>query len=244
MWPVLIAAIFFAQQPEFEAISIKSAPPNARGGGYNISPGRITAKNQTLYDLVKFAYNLQDYQVAGAPDNDHYEIQATYPAATTAAQRRTMMQSLLTSRFALQTHRESKEINGYELIPGKKGPKLKNVEPGEQNMMTGRNSAGLRTLHATSASANDLASLLASLMRRPVENHTDLQGIFDFDLEWSPDDTQVPVTSKRAPEEPPPAVDGPSLFNALQDKLGLTLKSQKVQVEVVVIDRFSKPSEN
>ena len=154
------------------------------------------------------------------------------------------MQSLLTSRFALETHRESKEIDGFELIPGKKGPKLKNVDPAQQNIMLGRNSAGLRTLHATSASANDLASLLASLTRRPVENHTELTGVFDFDLEWSPDDTQVPVISKRAPEEPPPAVDGPSLFNALQDKLGLTLKSQKVQVEVVVVDRFSKPSEN
>jgi uncharacterized protein (TIGR03435 family) len=244
MWPVLIAAVILAQQPQFEAVSIKSAPPDARGGGYNISPGRITAKNQTLHDLVKFAYNLQDFQLTGGPDNDHYEIQATYPAATTVAQRRTMMQSLLTSRFSLETHRESKEITGYELILGKKGPKLKNVDPAQQNMMMGRNSAGLRTLHATSASANDLASLLASIMRRPVENHTELTGVFDFDLEWSPDDTQVPVTSKGSPEQPPPAVDGPSLFNALQDKLGLTLKSQKIQVEVMVIDRFSKPSEN
>jgi uncharacterized protein (TIGR03435 family) len=244
MWPVLVTAILFAQQPEFEAVSIKSAPPDARGGGYNISPGRIAAKNQTIRDLVKFAFNLQDYQVVGGPDNKPYQIVATYPAATTPAQRRAMMQSLLTSRFALEIHRESKEIDSYELIPGKKGPKLKKVERSEQNIMMGRGSTGLRTLHATSASANDLASLLASLMRRPVENHTELTGVFDFDLEWSPDDTQIAIPSKRASEEPPATVDGPSLFNALQDKLGLTLKSQKVQVEVVVIDRFSKPSEN
>jgi bla regulator protein blaR1 len=246
MWPVLVAVILVAQ-PEFDAVSIKPASPEAKGGGYNMSPGRINARNQNLRDLVKFAYDLQDYQVIGrAPANQRYEILATYPASTTSAQRRAMMQSLLISRFGLQIHRESRDIDGYELIPGKKGPKLKNVDTSQQNVTLGRNSSGLRTLHATSASTRDLASLLATLTRCPVADHTGLTGVFDFDLEWSPDDTQVPLEKlgKAMSEAPPASVDGPSLFTALQDKLGLTLKSQKTQTEVIVIDRYSTPSEN
>ena len=62
---------------EFEAVSIKTAPPGARGGGYNLSPGRLNAKNQSLRDLVKFAFDLQDYQVSwrsGWLDTDRYEM--------------------------------------------------------------------------------------------------------------------------------------------------------------------------
>lgn len=232
-----------AQQPAFEAVSIKPAQPGARGGGYNISPGRLNAKNQSLRDLVKFAYTLQDYQLTGGDDKDRYELVATYPGETTDAQRRLMLQSALTERFALAIHRDHREISGYELIHGKKGTKLKKVEPGQNSMMLGRNAAnGQRTLHAASASMQNFAALLASLLRSPVDDHTELTGVFDFELEWSPDDTQVPMNIPG--KQPIEGGTGPSLFNALQDTLGLVLKSRKMPVEVVVIDHATAPAAN
>ncbi len=234
------------KQLVFEAVSIKPAQPDARGGGYNLFPGRLNAKNQSLRDLVKFAYSLQDYQLTGGDDTERYELIATYPGETTDAQRRLMLQSVLTERFALALHRDRKEISGYELIPGKKGPKLKlqKAETGEPGMMLGRSAAtGQRTLHATGATMQRFASLLASLLRAPVEDRTELIGQFDFDLEWTPDDTQVPLNKQGQPA-PAPSAEGPTLFRALQDTLGLSLKSHKVAVETLVIDRADRPSAN
>jgi uncharacterized protein (TIGR03435 family) len=229
----------------FEAVSIKPAQPGARGGGYNLFPGRLNAKNQSLRDLVKFAYNLQDYQLMGGDDKDRYEVIATYPGETTDPQRRLMLQATLTERFALAIHREQKEISGYELVPGKKGPKLRKTETGEPNMMLNRSDiTGLRTLHAVGATMPDFASLLASILRAPVEDRTALPGAFDFDLEWIPDETLLDKQGRPVPQVSAEGPTGPSLFTALQDTLGLSLKSHKVTVEIRVIDHADPPSAN
>ena len=240
------------KQLAFDAVSIKPAQPDARGGGYNLFPGRLNAKNQSLRDLVKFAYTLEDYQLTGGDDKDRYELIATYPGETTGDQRRLMLQSALAERFALAAHRGQKEISGYELIPGKKGPKLRKAETDQPNMMRGGMTlgrsavTGQRTLHATSSTMQSFASLLASILRAPVEDRTELGGNFDFDLEWTPDDTQVPLNKKGEPMPAPPSESptGPSLFTALQDTLGLALKSHKVTVETLVIDHAERPSAN
>ncbi len=235
---------------EFEAVSIKTAPPGARGGGYNLSPGRLNAKNQSLRDLVKFAFDLQDYQVTGGPgwlDTDRYEIFATYPGATTTAERGRMMQSMLADRLALAVHRESKEVAGYALEVSRNGPKFHAAAPGEHSMMLGRSATtGQRTLTAASANMAGLAEILATIMRRPVEDKTGLNGIFDFALEWTPDETQVglAVPGKEPHEESSDSPIGLSLSAALQKTLGLTLKTQKTPVEVIVIDHAEKASVN
>jgi uncharacterized protein (TIGR03435 family) len=64
----------------------------------------------------------------------------------------------------------------------------------------------------------------------PVINSTGLPGVFDFTVDWAPDNVQS---------------DGPSIFSALQDQLGLKLIASKSRVEVLVIDRVERiPTEN
>jgi uncharacterized protein (TIGR03435 family) len=239
-----------SDSPAFEAVSIKPSQPGARGGGYNVNTGRLVAKNQSLRDLVKFGFGLQEYQLTGGPawqDTDRYEIVATHPGAIKEAERRLMMQAMLADRFGLVIHRESKEISGYALVACKSGPKIHAVEPGQHSMMLGRDAkTSERTLTATSAGMAGLAEILANILARPVADKTGLEGLFDFAMEWTPDETQVGlrIPGKEVAEPPADGPTGPSLFNALQDKLGLRLIADKAPVEVIVIDSAQKPSAN
>jgi uncharacterized protein (TIGR03435 family) len=69
-----------------------------------------------------------------------------------------------------------------------------------------------------------------------VVDGTGLKGVFDFTLEWSPDETQ-----KMTPDEVAAAgATGPSIFSALQEQLGLKLEGRKGPVEVLVVDHIEK----
>jgi uncharacterized protein (TIGR03435 family) len=74
---------------------------------------------------------------------------------------------------------------------------------------------------------------------RVVIDKTGLNGTYDFELNWSPDDGHVPMLNG-VPQES----TGPSIFTAFQEQLGLKLESQKAPVEVLVIDHVEHPSEN
>jgi uncharacterized protein (TIGR03435 family) len=239
-----------ADNLQFDAVSIHPSAPDARGGGYNISPGRLTVKNQTLKDMVKFAYDLQDYQVSGGPnwvDGDHYQIEATYPPNASSADRAKMMQAMLADRFGLTVHREPRDVSGYALVVNKNGPKLQKSAATEPGMMLGRSpSSGLRMLTGTQATMSGLATLLSGLLNRPVEDKTSLDGIYDFKMEWQPDPTIE--SSQRGFQKgdaaPTPDRSGPTIFTALQESLGLRLENAKQSVDAIVIDHAEKPSAN
>jgi uncharacterized protein (TIGR03435 family) len=74
---------------------------------------------------------------------------------------------------------------------------------------------------------------------RAVVDQTGLSGPYDFDLEWTPDDSQFGGNLPRS-EEP----TKPSLFTAMQEQLGLRLEATRGPVSVLVIDRVERPSEN
>jgi len=84
-----------------------------------------------------------------------------------------------------------------------------------------------------------LIDVLSQRVGRRVVDKTNLTGPFDLDLQWTPD--QIPGSDRGLP---PPPIDpnGPALFTALQDQLGLKLDSQRGPVDVLVIDEVSKPS--
>ena len=135
----------------------------------------------------------------------------------------------------------------YAMVVAKNGPKIQPSEAkeGPRGMMR----AGRGQLTGQAVELRMLAGALASQVGRPVVDQTNLQGLFDFKLEWTPDPSQPTgvfgVSLPPGVDAPPPGdPSGPSIFAALQDQLGLRLDSQKGPVEMIVIDRVEKPSEN
>jgi uncharacterized protein (TIGR03435 family) len=106
---------------------------------------------------------------------------------------------------------------------------------------------GRGQLSAEMAPIAALVNMLSQQLGRPVLDQTGLTGSFDFKLEWTPDETQrgLGLEGEKPPGEiAPPGESGPSIFTAVQEQLGLKLESAKGPVEILVIDRIERPSEN
>ena len=98
-------------------------------------------------------------------------------------------------------------------------------------------------LSARKFSMQRFTQVLSVYTRRPVLDRTGLEGEFNIDLSFTPEFENVgPLTPGGGP--PPPNPDGPSLFTALQEQLGLRLESQRAPVEVLVVDRLERPLKN
>lgn len=84
-------------------------------------------------------------------------------------------------------------------------------------------------LRSTSNRLQRLTDALSGILKRKVLDRTGLTGEFDINLKWAPD----------------PAVDpGPAIFTAIEEQLGLKLESGKAPIDVLVIDRIERPTEN
>jgi uncharacterized protein (TIGR03435 family) len=118
----------------FEVASIKaSAPLNAREVmmgrqrvGMKVDAARVDIANLSLADLVRIAYRVKPYQIAGPNwmKGERFDIVAKLPAGASPDQVPEMLQQLLADRFKLVAHRETKEHAVYGLVVGKSGPKL------------------------------------------------------------------------------------------------------------------------
>jgi uncharacterized protein (TIGR03435 family) len=143
-WPALLgcACAAVAQTGDgalaFEAASLKPAYQGheglgpLRGGPGTSSPGQLSGE-ASLKALLLRAYQLKDYQVSGPAwiDSERYQIAAKIPVGATRREVAVMLQSLLTQRFGLMIHRETREFPMYALDVAKGGPKLKASEAAE-----------------------------------------------------------------------------------------------------------------
>src|ERR1017187_575842 len=140
---IFLASCAFAQTEtsplSFEVASLKpTANPGTdgrvmrrlTGGPGSTDPGTFTYSNVTLKILVTMAYNLKDFQVEGPDwiDSVGFDLIAKMPAGTTKDQAALMMQTLLSERFKLEFHRETKQMPVFALVVGKGGSKMKEVE--------------------------------------------------------------------------------------------------------------------
>jgi uncharacterized protein (TIGR03435 family) len=250
----LLAALSLAAQSPaptttFEAATIKPSPPGRRGGGLNLQAARIRFINSTLKFCIQMAWDVQDFQVVGGPgwtDTDLYDIEAVAAVPFKGDEYRTMIQAFLADRFGLVIRHETQEKSGYALVVAKNGPKLPPpIE--DRNFLFSRTPSGDIALKATNATLEQLAEGLSSRLRAIVVDKTGMEGKFDVSLQWTPDPSMESMARPGAGGPPPPPADaaqGPSIFTALQEKLGLKLESRKVPVEVIVIERANRPTAN
>ena len=231
-----------AQAPlRFEVISIRphqsavDDPSNRRV----LPGGRFVATATTVRTLIRIAFGTDDDRISGAPNwigNETFDIDAVtvnHAEVTTPQQFQQLILSLLEDRFQFKFHRVQKEGAVYWLElykPGKTGPALKPSPPGSQPNMSTNSNGSKAAMKATKMSMADIAAALRRQAGRPVEDHTGLNGTFDFQIEW-------------APEESPDSAD-PSLFVVLKEQLGLKLQSAKGITEMLAIDQIAQPSAN
>jgi bla regulator protein BlaR1 len=259
----------FAQSTQtpltFEVASVKPSLPDALGMMLQLQPGGgLRATNLTLKQLLAFAYDVHDFQISGGPawiNSVRYDIQARADHTSDAPaspddfrkltdsqrksfqdQMRERMRALLAERFEVVVHHESRAEPVYALVVAKGGPRLQESKEsigGRQGITAARRGQ----FSGTSAPIPLLANVLSNQVGRPVLDKTGLTRKYDFRLEWTPDPSEnFGPPGIEAP--PPPDPNGPTLFTAVQEQLGLRLESQKSAVDVIVIDHAEKPSQN
>ena len=236
----------------FEVATIKPSNPEVRGQSILVGRGggnMFTTTNTTLNDLIVFSYGIHPRQLTGGPswlESERFDITAKPESQgiPNATQLRTMVQKLLTERFGLAFHNEKRELSAYVITVAKSGHKLTKNESG--GILPGFGGRGPGAIGVRNTTMGEFAGFLqARILDRPVVDQTALSDKFDFVLEWRPDPSQVQgPPGAPAPQLPPEVESRPDLFTAIQEQIGLKLESTKAPVEVMVIDKVQKPSEN
>jgi uncharacterized protein (TIGR03435 family) len=229
------------EPPRFDAASVKPNVSGSNGVDAYTTGGQVRATNVSLMWILGAAYGLQDFQVVGAPEwaaRDRFDVMAR-GAGSGADLYRPMLRTLLAERFGLVAHNDTRELPVYALVPvreGRLGPKL---EKSKIDCDTAERTGGFcgtdtnnRSMRGGSLRMSELASNLSPYVGRTVVDRTGLAGEYDFTLTWTSDVRRPPSRGD----------DGPSIFTALQEQLGLKLDSQRGPVEVLVIDRVEQPT--
>jgi len=277
----LVLATAFAQAPpahlEFEVTSVKSAPPLVAGPGrvnigMHIDGAQVHFDGFALKDYIRMAYRVKPYQVLGPDwiDSERFQIDAKLPAGATRDQVPEMLQSLLTERFQLKFHRESKDLPVYALEVAAGGSKLKDVSdpaapidakaPVEVEAQGGPGGVGVSLPGGASYTfANDkfvgkklnmlyLTDTLTRFMDRPVIDMTGLKGQYDVTIPLTEEDYRTMLIRSAVAAGvslPPQALQlldnaSDASLYAGLNALGLKLEQRKAPLPVLVVDSISK----
>jgi uncharacterized protein (TIGR03435 family) len=258
--------------PAFEVASVK---PNKSGSVLDSiafqKGGRFIARNVTLRELIRAAYEVQNRQLVDGPTwiaSERFDIVAK--AEGEAPPTPMMIRKLLADRFQLTTHNEARELPLYVLVMARTdrrlGPQLRESQvdckavqaaaqeqaetalpkPGERQNCDSFIGFAPRFL-AGGVSMVQLALSLSRHVNRIVMDKTGLTGIFDFELQWTPDG--LPARAPGTAADQPIRLNGtdvdpngPSIFTAMQEQLGLKLESTRGPIEVHVIDSVAQPT--
>lgn len=252
---------------EYDVASIKLNKSGNASIGSRTSPDGLTITNVPLQTLIQSAFGVQSYQILAAPDwlsAERYDIEAKMdPIIADALQklslderrlaRQHMLQALLLDRLKFTIHHETKELPIYSLVVAKNGSKVQETKPdpatpgvpvrrGGPSIRTSRTGSGPITLTVLHCASEDLASVFVPHVGRTVVDKTGLKAVYDFTLQFAPDDNIAVPTAGGSSSAPDPTA--PSIFTAVQEQLGLKFESGKGPVDVIVIDHVERPSGN
>jgi uncharacterized protein (TIGR03435 family) len=262
-----------SESPTFEVASIKVNTQDSNRVNLDLQPGgRFIARNVSLQVLIGVAYGdpgplppnrivMNQQWIGGVAGGgyataDRFDIEAKAGRNLTNQELTAALRSLLEDRFKLAVHHEAKTLPSYALVMARDdwrlGPRLKRSEidctdPREYTAKNsdGTSKCGFRS-RPGSASGRQTISVLTRFFtnavadHRPVEDRTGLTGTFDFEIDWTP---EVPVPAD-GPPSPPIDPNGPSIFTAAREQLGLKLEPASNSIDVLVVDRAEHPSEN
>ncbi len=230
-------------RPNFEVASIKLSQSGDFNFGLKFMPRRFVAQNSPIRFLIQFAWNVYDFQVSGSPGwaaSDHYNIEAITGKDASMEQFRLMVQALLEDRFQLKLHHETRQSQVYALVPAKDGIKLQaSKEECDAAGVCGRYSVSSNGMDATAITMDAFATALSQIIGRKVIDKTGYTEKFDLHLKWAD-----PSTPGLDPDDSKSASADQSIFTVLPQQLGLKLESTKGPVDLLVIDRLERPSEN
>ncbi|HWC95470.1 MAG TPA: TIGR03435 family protein [Candidatus Sulfopaludibacter sp.] len=281
----LVLATALAQTPaqrlEFEVVSVKAAPPITAGApqvniGLHIDGAQVHLISLSLSDYIRMAYKVKNYQVIGPEwiESERFTVDAKLPAGGAKEQVPEMLKSLLTDRFQLKFHNDTKEfpVYGLETIPGGKLKDLTDASeaqddkaPTEVNAAGGPSGVAVSLPGGASYSFGDnkfigkkltmayLADTLSRFMDRPVVDMTNLKGKYDINVPLSEDDYRgmlIRSAISAGVALPPEAlrylatISDSTLHSGLRAN-GLKLETRKAPLQVIVVDSVLKtPTDN
>lgn len=197
------------------------------------------------------AYSLPAARLVNVPDwtaRERFDITAVAEGASPGTRVdfevvRLMLRTLLAERFGLVVHEETRDVEASVLLldreDGRLGPGLRPAEPceapaasevvGSGSMRCGVFSGPLTKMAGRAVTITTVARFVESLLDTPVVERTGLTGEFDLTLSFERD-----LNAQNSPL--------PAIFSALPEQLGLRLHSERVPMEVIVVDRINRPT--
>ena len=255
---VTFAAPLAAQQaPSFEVASVKRNQSGDTRVKQTLQPGGCyEAINILLRTLIMRAYRLLEFRLSGGPDwidTERYDIIGLAPGAATPDDITPRVQSLLADRFKLAVHMEKRDVPVLWLVlankDGRLGPKFRpSTADCPITPPPGIAPPPVCIMRLTSASLETggsrmiaFVNVFAQITGKTVVDRTGLTGLFEADLQWTPDAPAVTGTLETAQPYDP---NVPSFTTAIREQLGLRLENRRDSVDVLVIDRIEHPTEN
>jgi len=238
---LFLAITLLAQQIDpFEVASIRPERSTGEVMYFKFDHGRVVAKNVSLAVLIcqSFEGIRDEDQIQNAPNwlfSETFSLEAKPetpdpgeqdPLAIAKAQAR--LRLLLADRFQLKTHPDKREVKGYALTISKQGAKFLNARAPDNSPSRPFTAIGPGRLAGPTISTVYLANCHARALRAPVSDKTGLTGWYKMDLTFAQEASD----------------DGPSVFTALKEQLGLQLVPEKQTGPVLVIDHAEHPSPN
>jgi uncharacterized protein (TIGR03435 family) len=252
--------------PGFEVASIK--PRFDDSGieyGRQSPPDRFIWQDVTLNVLIRHAHQLFEFQITGGPpwiDSRRWDVDAKAPGPTKGPEMRQMVRRLLEERFGLKTHFVTRQLPVYELVVARRdrslGPNIKPAVLDCRPFLTGARPIdespedpetgfpacadggsfrrGLITPSLRGRPLSGLITTLEAALQRTIIDKTGLTGIYDIELSY----VDHNLVGKGIGSDD----DGPALLTAVQEQLGLRLRSSRGPVQVLVVDSASEPTVN
>jgi uncharacterized protein (TIGR03435 family) len=240
--------------PEWDVAVIKPHPAEDHSMMWQMTADGLSLINLPLEMMICSAWDVKPYQVSGLSGwmkSSTFDLTAKVSGDDVAAykklnvaQRRKMLQKLLTERFQLKVHMETKTLPIYDLVVDKSGSKLKvstaieapsdeERKANPEKYKKGSMMMGPGTYEGTGVQVRSLTSQLGNALGKPVHDATGLTGLYDITLHFHPEEA-APGNDDNA--------DAPSVFSAVQEQLGLKLLPNKGPVETLVVDAAQKPA--